>query len=608
MARGQHRTATVNRRQTIERVTAARSARRSRAIAPWVVVAVVLATVVSGVTFGYLWVTARCGGTPVELSIAASPDQADVVQALATKWQDQAPEINGRCAEITVRAEQSAQVASSLTTSWKADSGEPRTDVWMPDSSVWISSAATRADIKPMVSGQQSRVASSPIVMAMPKPMAEALGWPDKLLSWSTLAKARISGVTWAKFQHPEWGRLQLGVGNPQASFAAMGTLLSVADANGDNAVTQAELSNAFLLARAVSMPATTSDAFIANMKKVTNTAAGLKDSGPFPATERQVAAYDNANPKVPLVAINPDEGTVVADYPYLVLKADWVDSTRQQVANEFLTYLQSDSSQKTYGQAGFRDAGQSTRFSLGLDAELGMGGQSATATRDLPGIQAVNQTVGYWTALGREANLLAVIDTSGSMGEPAEDGRGTRLQVVQQACLQADAFFSPKSIVGSWKFSTNLDGTKDYKEMVPLGPVGGTLPDGTPRRTALDAAIYSQLVPHGNTGLYDTMLAAYKYMQTRWQGDGRLNLVVMLTDGQNQDPGGISQAQLIQQLKAIANPDKPIQVLIIGYGPDTDIQELTTITKAVGGRAYPAKTGADIQKVFLSTLIGTGS
>ena len=608
MARGQHRTATVNRRQTIERVAAARSARRGRAIAPWVVVAVVLATVVSGVTFGYLWVTARCGGTPVELSIAASPDQADVVQGLAKKWEDQAPEINGRCAEITVRAEQSAKVASSLTTNWKADSNDPRTDVWMPDSSVWIDSAGVRADIKPMVSGQRSRVASSPVVMAMPKPMAEALGWPNKLISWSNLAKARIGGVTWAKYQHPSWGQLQIGVGNPQASFAALGTLLSVADADGDNTVTKPELSNAFLLARAVSMEATTSDAFIANMKKVTNTGVGLKGSGPFPATERQVAAYDNSNPKVPLVAINPDEGTVMADYPYLVIKADWVDSTRQQVAAEFLTYLQSDSSQKVYGQAGFRDAGQSTRFSLGLDAELGMGGQSATATRDLPGIQAINQTVGYWTALGREANLLAVIDTSGSMAEPAQDGSGTRLQVVQQACLQANAFFSPKSIVGSWKFSTNLDGTKDYKQMVPLGPVGGTLPDGTPRRRALDAAIYSDLTPQGSTGLYDTMLAAYKFMQTRWEGDGRLNLVVIMTDGQNEDPNGISQAQLIQQLKAIANPDKPVQVLIIGYGPDVKIQELTTITQAVGGHAFTAQTGADIQKVFLATLIGNGT
>jgi Ca-activated chloride channel family protein len=578
-------------------------------IAPWVVVAVVLATVVSGVTFGYLWVTARCGGTPVNLSIAASPDQADVVSSLAKKWQDSAPEVDGRCAQISVRSEQSAQVASSLTSNWKAGGDEARTDVWMPDSSVWIDSAATRPDAKDIVSGQQSHIASSPIVMAIPQPMAEALGWPDKPVSWAALAQAKVAGSTWAKFQHPEWDQINIGVGDPRASFPALGTLLAVADKDGDNNVTQAELSNALLLSRSVSLEATTSDTFIANMRKVTDGQSGLKGQGVFPATERQVAAYDNSNPKVKLVAVSPDEGTVVANYPYLVLKADWVDSVRQKVAQQFLAYLQSDSSQKTYGQAGFRDSGQSTRYSLGLDTNLGMGSQSSSAVRDLPGIAAINQTVGFWTALAREANLLAVVDSSGSMDEPAGDGSGaTRLQVVQSACLQADALFSPKSDVGSWKFSTKLDGDKDYKEMVPLGPVGGLTPGGVPRRKALDDAVYSDLQPHGNTGLYDTMLAAYKYLQGHWEGDNKLNLLVMLTDGKNEDPDGITQAQLISQLKSIANPDKPIQVLIIGYGSDTDINELTTITQAVGGKAYPAKTGADIQKVFLSTLIGTDS
>jgi Ca-activated chloride channel family protein len=358
-----------------------------------------------------------------------------------------------------------------------------------------------------------------------------------------------------------------------------------------------------------VSLNATNSEQFLSNMKKVTNVGAGLKDAGPFPATERQVAEYDNSHPKVPLVAISPDEGTVVADYPYLTLKADWVDSVRQQVAAKFLSFLQSDSSQKVYGKAGFRDGSQSTRYSLGLDAELGMGGQSASATRDLPGVATITQTVGFWTALQREANLLAVIDTSGSMGDSAEDGTGaTRLQVLQQAVLRADALFSPKSNVGSWKFSTNLDGDKDYKEMVPIGPVGGTLPDGTPRRKALDNAIYNQLIPDGSTGLYDTMLAAYKNLQSHWVGENKLNLLVIMTDGQNEDPNGISQPELIQQLKAVANPDKPIQVLIIGYGPDINLPELKAITKVVGGTAYPAKTGADIEKVFLATLVGTAS
>ncbi|MFB9321689.1 substrate-binding and VWA domain-containing protein [Cryptosporangium minutisporangium] len=567
--------------------------------------AIVLATVVSGTTFGYLWVTARCSGTPVELSIAASPDQAPVVESLAEKWQEDAPEIDGRCAEISVRAVQSAEVASSLTPNWKADAEDPRIDVWMPDSKVWIDSAKTRQEVREMVSGPSTTVARSPVVMALPKPMAEALGWPDKVISWAELSRARVAGTTWAKFQHGDWGPLKIGIGDPRASFAALGTLLSVADANGDNSVAEAELGNALVLARASTVELATSDAFLSKMRQVVNTGA-LKDAGPFPATEAQVAAYDNAKPKVELVAINPDEGTVIANYQFLVLKADWVDSVRQKVAAEFLKFLRGEESKKAYGAAGFRDPQLSTQYAVGLDTELGMGSPPTSTARELPKIESVTQTVGYWTALQRKANLLAVIDSSGSMEEPAPDGSGTRMQVVQQACLRADSLFNPQSYVGSWRFSTNLDGDKDYEEMVPIGPVGGRLPDGTLRKDALDASIYNDLDPEGATGLYDTLLAAYLFMQEHWLGENRLNLLVLMTDGKNEDPDGISQAELIQKLKAAANPDKPIQVLIIGYGPDTDLTELKTITSAVGGNAYPARTGADIEKVFLATLIGS--
>lgn len=606
MARGRHRSEQVSRRSAAERITTTRG-RRSKAIPFWVIAAVVAATVISGTTAGYLWVTARCGGAPVELAIAASPDQAPVVESLAKKWQEDAPEIDGRCAQVSVRAAQSAEVANSLTPNWKADSQDPRIDVWMPDSSVWITSAGARPEVAPMVSNTPTTVAQSPVVMALPKPMAQALGWPDKVVSWAELAKTRVAGTTWARFKHADWQQIKIGVGDPRASFPALGTLLSVADADGDNSVTEAELGNALLLARASTVEAVTSDTFLAKMRQVTNAQAGLKDAGPFPATEAQVAAYDNAKPKVPLVAINPEEGTVFAEYQYLVLKADWVDSVRQKVAAQFLSYLQSETAKKAYGQAGFRDQQLSTQYAVGLDTALGMGSVPSAARR-LPDIKSISQTVGYWTALQRKANLLAVIDSSGSMEDPAPDGNGTRMQVVQQACLRAVALFNPASNVGTWRFSTELDGDKDYQEMVPIGPVGGRLPDGTSRKDALEKTVYEKLVPGGATGLYDTMLAAYKFMQNNWQADNRLNLLVMMTDGRNEDPDGISQEKLIQQLRASANPDKPIQVLIIGYGPDADLNELTTITKAVGGKAYPARTGADIEKVFLATLIGRES
>jgi Ca-activated chloride channel family protein len=157
---------------------------------------------------------------------------------------------------------------------------------------------------------------------------------------------------------------------------------------------------------------------------------------------------------------------------------------------------------------------------------------------------------------------------------------------------------------VGLWKFSTKLVGNRDYQELVPMGPVDGKLRNGVVRRQALQLAITTQFTPKGATGLYDTLLAAYQYMQTRWQPN-RLNVITLMTDGKNED-NGLTKAQLVAKLKSITDPNKPIQVVTVGYGPDADLRELTEITAAVGGKAFPAATGADIDKAILAMLVGS--
>ena len=54
-----------------------------------------------------------------------------------------------------------------------------------------------------------------------------------------------------------------------------------------------------------------------------------------------------------------------------------------------------------------------------------------------------------------------------------------------------------------------------------------------------------------GDTGLYDTTLAAFR-SEKRWYAPDRINIVVLLTDGINDDPtGGIDRAELLRRLKA---------------------------------------------------------
>src|SRR6202011_2067747 len=60
--------------------------------------------------------------------------------------------------------------------------------------------------------------------------------------------------------------------------------------------------------------------------------------------------------PRVPLVAIYPNEGTLAAAHPYASLDAPWVTSDKRRAAEAFIHYLQSAPSQARFQAEGFRD------------------------------------------------------------------------------------------------------------------------------------------------------------------------------------------------------------------------------------------------------------
>jgi Ca-activated chloride channel family protein len=46
----------------------------------------------------------------------------------------------------------------------------------------------------------------TPLVIAMPQPMAEALGYPEKPLGFADIIALANDPEGWAAFGHPEWG------------------------------------------------------------------------------------------------------------------------------------------------------------------------------------------------------------------------------------------------------------------------------------------------------------------------------------------------------------------------------------------------------------------
>ncbi len=67
----------------------------------------------------------------------------------------------------------------------------------------------------------------SPVVIAMWKPMAEALGWGKKPIGWSDILAQARSQKGWEAYGFPQWGRFKFGHTHPQFSNSGLISLFA---------------------------------------------------------------------------------------------------------------------------------------------------------------------------------------------------------------------------------------------------------------------------------------------------------------------------------------------------------------------------------------------
>jgi Ca-activated chloride channel family protein len=71
----------------------------------------------------------------------------------------------------------------------------------------------------------------APLGFAMWRPMAEALGWPDKPIGWETIVELAADPEGWASYNRPEWGQFRFGHTHP--AYANSGLLSMTAFVHG---------------------------------------------------------------------------------------------------------------------------------------------------------------------------------------------------------------------------------------------------------------------------------------------------------------------------------------------------------------------------------------
>ncbi len=567
----------------------------------------------------------REGNLP--LQVVVSPDQAGVVSQAAAEYERRRPAVGDRCVDVQVRGTDSVEAATALSTGWDESAQGPRPDVWVPASSTWALQVALRqqaAGQEVLIPFDYPKVATTPMVMAMPKPMAEALGWPREQLSFRKLLGAVTNPEGWKAFGHPEWGPFRLGKTDPNLSTPGLEALIAAvfaatgqtSELSVETLVKQEDTVRRLILGleRAPGQDADTPATFLANLQQADQAGQTLQFVSAVPLDEKSVWDYNRGNasgleeggerdkPEVPLVAVYPAEGTLEADHPWLVLRAPWVDDAKRQAAAGFLDYLRSEPIQARFQEAGFRTS--EGRPGPQITQANGLLPDQPTRVLAPPAPKVVAATLQSWNAARKRSNVLAVYDVSGSMKEevPGTGGR-TKMDLVKQAAGQALALFAPETNLGTWLFSTNLAGSRDWVESVPIGPTNAKLPNGKTRRQVLAEALARLQATDGDTGLYDTTLAAFRAVQ-RSYAPQRLNIVVLLTDGINDDPGGgISRAELLRRLKSEQDKDRRVRIITVAYGANADAASLKLIADATGGLAYVSRDPKDILRVFTDAI-----
>ena len=490
---------------------------------------------------------------PSTLRITADPAVAGALEAIVADLAGSRSD----CPDVPIRHEDSLVTASAL-----AMGSAPEFDVWVPDSAMWPARATGHAEltgVDPAALVVGDAVASTPIVFAATEPTAAAVETAGA--GFSSLAGRTVAAVL------PD-------PANVAASSAAL-LALQTAVAGDARAFT------ALALGLDTGVVPTAADALAAASAASTPTIAVT--------TEQAVLQYDDA--QASLVPIYPTDVKPWVSVPVVTL-ADASGETLEAL-EVFTTAVAGGSDH--FAEFGFRDAEGNAPDSTAVDAE------AATAAPDPADGANQAEVLRTWQVLTAPSRMLSLNDVSGSMLQPATaDMR--RIDLFEQAAVRAVNSLSADSSLATWVFSSRRIGGQDWQEVVPFGP----LSDAAHKQRTIDTANGLDSFVGGGTGLYDSVLAAVQYMRDTYE-PGKINLVLLNTDGYNEDDEGLDLPGLLAQLETLRDPAKPVAVIAIGYGPDTDQAALEQIAAATDGAAYQALQPTDIGTVLIDAVTQRG-
>lgn len=471
--------------------------------------------------------------------------------------------------------------------------GTIRPDIWSPAGSVWLTlinelwREKHSNDFVTSGATDSPSLVTSPVVIAMWKPEAEALGWPNKPIGWSDIAALSTNPRGWEAYGHAEFGNFKFGHTRPDDSNSGLDAIIAENYA-ALGKVRELSLSD-------VNSPVTRD--FVANVE---SSIIHYGDSTGFFANEMFTKGPDYLSATVmyeslvaeanngkkyphlafPVVAIYPKEGTFYSDHPFAIPQASWVTPAKNASALIFRNFLLSEAQQKKALQYGFRPADLSIGVGSPIDSAHGVNASEPKTLLQIPSANVVRAIKSSWQELRRKVDVMLILDRSGSMNETI-DGL-SKIEKAKQGLIQFVDLLGNSDGLGLTVFSTSAE------LLTPVSALG-------PKHQELLNSINS-IYANGSTRLFDTIaeqVNALKSLQSK-----HIKVVIVLTDGLDTS-SKLSINQLISQIASSgANAGEGVKVYTIAYGGDADASGLKQIANVTGGQEY-AGTPQNIKQIY---------
>ena len=234
----------------------------------------------------------------------------------------------------------------------------------------------------------------------------------------------------------------------------------------------------------------------------------------------------------------------------------------------------------ETAARAGFRPADLKVKPVAPISAENGVDPAQPKRVLGLPSPPVLDRVRRAWREDRKPANVLLVLDTSGSMNDE------NRLQRATEGVQTFLREVSPNDRVGLTIFSDRI------QNLVPIRPM-------RQNRQRLQSTV-RDLIADGGTAFHDATADGVDQVM-KLRDRSRINAVVVLTDGEDTDSSQTID-QVERKLDGQGDSESAVRVFTIAFSASAAGAEegLARIAAASGGKSYEGSV-EDIEIVYRS-------